>query len=212
MKAQTILAIACLALLLSAEPASAREIARAQIEYSVTVSVHEDVRPRLTKEDAEEILEGASNLLSHCNVRFKLTAPIQTFGSPPAVIRTRAQRNAVYGVDAHIKVVGEIKFCRPDLGLDIFNGCAFPRTKGRKSMIVTHARAATAPLRSILWAHEFGHRTGLQHRADSDALMTSCPNLFGHQVQVNEDECRCFRLGPGGCTKPPVRPRCADSQ
>jgi hypothetical protein len=212
MKTQTILAIACLGLLLSVQPASAREIARAQIEYSVTVSVHEDVRPRLTKEDAEEILEGASKLLSHCNVRFKLMGPIQTFGSLPAVIRTRAQRNSVYGVDAHVKVVEEIKFCRPALGLDFFDGCAFPRIKGRKSMIVTHARADTTPLRSILWAHEFGHRTGLQHRADSDALMTSCPNLFGDQVQVNEDECRCFRLGPGGCIRPPVRPMCADGR
>ena len=146
------------------------------------------------------------------DVQTEWSSPNLRIARTPAVIRTEAQRDAVYRVDADIKVVGEIKFCRPDLGLDFFNGCAFPRSMGRKSMIVTHARAATVPLRSILWAHEFGHRTGLQHRADSDALMTSCPNLFGHQVQVNEDECRCFRLGPGGCTRPPVRPRCADSQ
>ena len=61
MKMQTIIAIACLGLLISVESAGAQS-AGARKEYSLTVSVHEDVRPRLTKEDVEEILEGASQI------------------------------------------------------------------------------------------------------------------------------------------------------
>ena len=84
---QTIIAIACLGLLVSVGPTGA-QLAPSRTVYSLTVSVHEDVRPRLTKEKVEEILEGASRLLNHCNVAFKLRGEIQTFGSPstPSVI------------------------------------------------------------------------------------------------------------------------------
>jgi len=209
---RTIVAIACLGALLWVEPAGAQH-AGARKEYSLTVSVHDDVRPRLSDREVRELLKGASELLksNHCDVTFKLKGTVQTFASPstPAVIRTAAQRDAVHEVEADVKVVKDIRFCRPDLG-NLFNGCAFPPSKGSKSIIVTHARAKTAPLRSILWAHEFGHRTGLQHRAASDALMTACPNLSGDETEVNQDECHCFLLGPGGCTKPDLHPVCSE--
>jgi hypothetical protein len=37
----------------------------------------------------------------------------------------------------------------------------------------------------------------LQHRAEHNALMSSCQNLPGFQREVNEHECHCFLLGPG---------------
>jgi hypothetical protein len=212
MKAQTAIAIACLGLLISVERASA-QIAVAPKEYALRVSVHEDVRPRLTKEEVDEILEGASKLLNHCNVTFKLNGPIQTFASrsTPAVIETKPQRDEVHRIDAEVKVVQEIKFCNPSLGVSFFTGCAFPFSMGRKSMIVARAHVSTVPVRSIQWAHEFGHRTGLQHRAAADALMTACSNFSGIEVEINSDECHCFRRGPENqCTRPNVRPVCAD--
>jgi hypothetical protein len=216
MKMQTIIAIACLGLLISVEPASA-QIASAQKEYPLRVSVHEDVRPRLTKEEVEEILLGASQLLKDksCDVTFKLNGPVQTFASrrTPAVIETKHQRNAVHRIDAEVKVVQEIKFCNPSIASPFFTGCAFPFSMSRKSMIVARAHMATVPVRSIQWAHEFGHRTGLRHRADADALMTACSNFSGIEVEVNSDECHCFLRGPENqCTRPNVRPVCSDKR
>jgi len=183
-----------------------------QKTYSLTVSVHKDV-PKLTDKQVKEVLNGASQLLAsnQCHVTFKLKGTVKTFASPetPSVVRTAEQRDAVHRIKANVKVVKEIRFCRPELG-HLFNGCAFPPSKGSKSIILTHVRAGTVPLRSILWAHEFGHRTGLQHRAESDALMTVCPNLFGDATDVNKEECKCFLLGPGGCTKPVGWPVCSD--
>jgi hypothetical protein len=206
MKTQVIIATACLGLLISVEPASAQK------EYPLRVSVHEDVRPRLTKSEVEEILRGASQLLkdSSCDVTFKLNGPVQTFASPstPAIIKTKAQRDAVHRIDAEVKVVQEITFCNPSQKLPFFTGCAFPFSMARKSMIVTRAHVATPPVQSIQWAHEFGHRTGLRHRADPHALMTSCPNFSGIEVEVNSDECRCFLRGPENqCTKRKVSNR-----
>jgi hypothetical protein len=204
-------AIACLGLLLWVAGAGA-EVPDSK-EYSLTVSVHADA-PKLTPGDVTKILKGAAGLLKSngCDLKFKLKGPIQTFGSnrTPAVIKTEAQRDAVHAVPADVKVVKEINYCRPDLGSQ-FNGCAYPARPGSKSIIVTHARAETVALRSILWAHEFGHRTGLHHRAEEDALMSGCGGLWGEMTDVNDGECSCFLLGPGGCPKAPSDKRCATS-
>src|SRR5438270_160211 len=49
--------------------------------------------------------------------------------------------------------------------------------------------------RGIVWAHEFGHATGLQHRSEPKALMTSVP-LAPDQRYVNQGECDSFVSGP----------------
>jgi hypothetical protein len=177
-------------------------------EYALTVSVHADA-PKLTADDVKRILKGAGDILKEngCDVTFKLKGPIQSFASPSAVIKTEEQRDAVHAVKADVKVVNDIKYCRPGLG-DRFNGCAYPATPGSKSIIVTHARAHTLSLRSILWAHEFGHRTGLHHRPDEDALMSGCGGLWGEMRDVSESECRCFLLGPSGCPSAPPDKKC----
>lgn len=207
---QIIIAIVWLGLLMWAEPARAQN-AGAPKEYSLTVSVHEEA-PRLTTREVKKILKRASRLLkqNHCDVTFKLKGEVGTFANTAAIITTSRERDAVHRVNADVKVVKDISYCNPRLGTDVFNGCAFPRSQGRKSMIVTHARAAPGLLRAILWAHEFGHRTGLQHRTDAEAVMTGCPNLSGDQVKIDEEECRCYRLGPGGCTKPDPGQVCSD--
>ena len=207
-----IAAIAVVGALLFPEGASAQQ-AGARKEYSLTVSVHSDL-PRLKRAEVEEILQGASDLLkddNDCDVRFKLKGQIQTFGSPstPAVITTAEERDAVHAVNADVKVVEEIEFCRPDLHAPHFNGCAYPAQAGSRSIIVSHKRARTPQLRSILWAHEFGHRTGLHHRGEQDALMSGCGGLWGDMTDVSREECRCFRLGPGGCPRAPSDESCS---
>ena len=153
------------------------------------------------------------------------------------------------GVDSdfHIKVVEEIKpHCVPNHGLESgFQGCSFPHDfrsiivvhPDRHRMQVRHADGSfedklvtvlfpnkTYP-EHLLWAHEFGHLTGLGHRETTPPMrnnedhcaVTTDPNapplsdrcalmrdreVFRFvlenldRVQVSERECGCFLSGP----------------
>jgi len=222
MNMQIILAVLCLALLMWAEPATAQKT------YSVSVSVHRSL-PELTADQVKKFLADASKMLqkdsSHaetdndakCNVTFELKGALTIFGSDdtPAFV-SRSDLDALHRVrpgadaDFHVKVVNKIvNFCRfPNL--TGFNGCAFP--PNFRSIIVVHPELHIdrlgRPLETFpdhrLWAHEFGHLTGLGHRDDLRALMTSCPlnEQFSEfpddaQVQVTRQECNCLQWGPG---------------
>lgn len=197
--------------------------ASAQSTYSVSISRHADI-PELNEKRINQILEDASKTLRKdsvdngdadvaCDVTFALKGPVHTFGSvdTPADIVSEQHRDAVHKVDSdiadvdfHIKVVNKIKFCRPGAGL--FNGCAFPVEF--RSIIVVSPRDDFPD--HFLWAHEFGHLTGLPHRHSKCALMTSCgvaALASVARVRVNREECGCLRGGPGFCG-PPDRVDC----
>jgi len=194
MNVRTFVAFACVGLLLGVEAASAESAS-----YSLTVKRHKSVV--LTADDVDRILRDASALLKRkdgandvaCNVTFKRNGPVETFESndTPVIIKTAADRDAVHREKADVKVVKEIDFC---IVKGSYEGCTWPPELGVKSMIVTHPGAS----RGIVWAHEFGHRTGLRHRNEPKALMSFC-DLRRNQVNVNRDECDCFLKGPGEC-------------
>lgn len=209
-----IMAILPVALLLLIDAASA------QSTYSVSVSHHASLSA-LSEEQVRQILKDASEMLrkdfvsnddadSACNVTFIVKGPVRTFDSvdTPPIIVDKQQRDAVHkvnsdvaDVDFHVKVVKEIKFCRPGVGS--FNGCAFPIEF--RSVIVLPPGGELPD--HILWAHEFGHLTGLGHRHSKCALMTAC-SVAGlksvARVRVNKEECRCLRGGLGFCPLPGV--------
>src|SRR5262249_27611977 len=56
----------------------------------------------------------------------------------------------------------------------------------------------------MILAHEFGHRTGLPHRSDTNALMACEVKVDGGQISPKE--CKCFRGGPGSCPDDPPGP------
>ncbi len=220
---QLITPIVSLALLISVEAASAQSRT-----YSVSVSRHSGA-PALTEDDVKEVLANASKVLQKnsghvdrdddvaCNVTFTLKGPVRTFAAPdtPAIV-DKPDIDAVHRVDSdvddvdfHVKVVNKIiNFCRFPGALG-FHGCSFP--PNFRSIIVVHPKMHTnragAHLLTfpdhILWAHEFGHLTGLGHRNDPRALMTPCPldeqfsNVPDAQVQVSRNECSCLRSGAG---------------
>jgi hypothetical protein len=212
---QIIIAIVCLRLLMWVEPASA------QVTHELTVSHHGDIA--LSDGEVDEILAAASEVLkkNSCNVTFKRKGSVQTFtsSSTPKAITTAAKRDAVHSETSDVKVVETIGFCR---GEGPHAGCAWDPPPGgsqpqHRSMIVEHRPDAVrnrddkAKVLGALWAHEFGHRTGLWHRDELDALMTICPLVLDQaipQVKVDSRECVCFLGGPGACRTPEPPARC----
>ena len=195
---QVIITVACLGLLLWTELAAAQN-SLPRVTHPLTVSKHESIN--LTEAQVRDILERASKLLEEdlrCNVGFRLDGSIGTFAtSTPKIINNADDLEAVHRESAHVKVVEQIKFCKQRAARgQPFLGCAW-RPGGRpKTMIVTKVESN---LSDIVWAHEFGHTTGLQHRVGTDVLMTPC-QLYYNTIEIKPAECRCFRLGQGGCT------------
>jgi hypothetical protein len=130
-----------------------------------------------------------------CSVGFTLKGDVGTFTSAPPVIKTAADLEAVHSVPADVKIVQAIKFCVGEFSEEGFLGCAW-RPKGRpKTVIVTPLVGdGIAP---FVWAHEYGHTTGLLHRLDKDrlALMTPC-DIEAFSQHVTKGECSHFIAGP----------------
>jgi hypothetical protein len=215
--------IAALALMMLVDGASA------QSAYSVSVSRHASLKKPLSEADVRNILKDASTMLRKnseangdtdvaCDVTFSLKGPIRTFGSggTSTDIVDEQSRDAVHRIDSdvrdvdfHVKIVKEIEFCRPNLN-GPFDGCAFP--VDFRSIIVVDPSEHKDKLPEgakypdhLLWAHEFGHLTGLPHRHSKVALMTSCPVvrlLSADHAQVDKEECRCLLGGAGFCKLP----------
>lgn len=200
MKMKIVIAVAWLGLLTWAEPASAQNTRT----YSLTVGRHKSVK--LTNDDVDKLLAEASKALKKCNVVLKRQGSVSTFNSSktPAHIGTAADRDAVNKEDFDIKVVAfSIDFCRVG---QMHQGCAWDppppparQLPRRKSIIVTDLKI---PNIGMVWAHEFGHRTGLPHRTETTALMACRVPTELERAELSDHECKCFRGGPGSCSDP----------
>ena len=214
-KMRTIVVPACLGLLLWVDPVSAQELP--PVVHTLKIIAHPTILPRLTIKKVKNILVGSSRLLTirnRCNVKFELDGPITSFpAGTPKDILTEDQLEAVHRVTAcgsqpscsDVKLVATIKFCKTPRNRGVV-GCAWRRPEnGPKTMIVTHTQT-TQGIREIVWAHEFGHTAGLQHRDDDPgALMTHC-DMHGGTVKVEDVECNCFRAGPGNTLQECLQP------
>src|SRR5262249_3751250 len=89
-------------------------------------------------------------------------------------------------------------------------GCSWrPEGRPRTVIVTTESVGALPGIHPVLWAHEFGHTTGLLHRKDQNdvALMTPC-GLEAFNDQINKDECRHFLVGPVTHYPPGLGPGC----
>lgn len=188
-----------LSLLLWIEPATAQDVT----VHPLKVSVHEAINSPSIQNTVEGILKEASRLLQtqdddkdvSCNVELKLDGQVTTFGSSPAVpadIKDAKSLEAVHQVPADVKIVRSITFCVGE-PQGVF-GCSW-RPKGlRKTMIVTLVGTGSG-MEGVLWAHEFGHTTGLMHRKDRDGLALMTPEIEAFHRDVTKKECRQFIAG-----------------
>lgn len=185
--------------------------------YKLTVSVHPTVHPKLTKDEIEGILKGASDILqghtdsaaqNNCKVEFKFKGFLDFPASAPDKIINEQQLDAVHDLPGDVKVVQTITFCVGEPRPDGVLGCSW-RRQGKRTVIV--ARDGFLPglgsprhdkgIGPVLWAHEFGHTTDLLHRYhkgilnNSENLMTPC-DLEAFSQSINDDECTHFRSGP----------------
>lgn len=118
-----------------------------------------------------------------CRVRLQRNGDVGTFTTGDGSIDTQAEFNTVNGLAGHVKVVNQINWCGAILPNVI--GCApVPGT----SLVVVRF---TANMEGILWAHEFGHNKGLNHRNDANAVMNATINA--NRRRINSAECTAFR-------------------
>jgi hypothetical protein len=222
MEMHNLIAIVCLVLLILLDTASAQRANPERITYLLTISHHPDIK-NLSAEAVDKILIEASNVLKTCNVAFKRKGVLRAFGSdkPTDVIKplnkigNEDDRDIVHGEQFDVKIVQFIGFCRESASGG-YRGCAWDPSPGgsepqKRSMIIKRAifNQRQALLGGVIFAHEFGHRTGLWHRDGENVLMSPCV-LEPDDVQIDPGhECDCFRKGPGGCSKPEPNPPAA---
>lgn len=203
-------AILLLGLLCSADPASAQKLKI----YPITVSVHPSIYPGLTQSNIEKILKDASDLLqkspNRCGVGFKFAGFVPFPPSAPGSINDAASLEAVHRVPADVKVVLAINYCAFGRQTGIV-GCSWRPNNGRKTMIVTNQMYGFNA-EHVVFAHEFGHTTGLLHRSDDrDGLMWPC-GLDVINESVTKDECRHFLAGPTNHYPPGLGPACPQNR
>ena len=112
-----------------------------------------DSNIRLRKRDRLDDVRSAVELRRNGNVSTFGTTGSPP-GTPPSIIVTQADQNAVFAVSGNIKVVAAINFCGSALAA---NGCTLTGT--RNEIVRSGVGGST-------WAHEFGHAQGLPDRMD----------------------------------------------
>lgn len=163
---------------------------------NVTVQRHSTVS--LSEADADRILADMSSVLQTADVAgdvataivFTRVGPVTVLpANVPGVIQSQANFNTLMAAGTGVKIVRQIRWCGGPGGSII--GCApLP-----SAVVNVSAVRFTASLEGILWAHEYGHNCGLDHRTNnSNALMF--PSVASSRRVVTASESAAYLRGP----------------
>jgi len=134
-----------------------------------------------------------------CCIQLGRTEPGAVFGTNGDgldVITTSGELNAVIGQSvARVKVVDYIGWCGSP-GSNII-GCGFTPGKG---MVVV--RISGSANEGKLWAHEFGHNTGLGHNPSSGYIMSG--GLSAGNTKLTQSECNKYHFPSGAAQAVPI--------
>jgi hypothetical protein len=117
-----------------------------------------------------------------CDVEFIRDGGVTVFSTGDGSIDSQAEFNTIIGLTGYVKVVNQINWCS-GIGFNII-GCA--PTPGSSLAVV---RFTTIHQEGILWAHEYGHTQGLQHRS-GDVVMNG--TIDANNTRVNSTECNAY--------------------
>ena len=147
----------------------------------------------LTNARAYAILVDATNALQvndgpgdvACAVGLVRQGDVTTFATGDGSIDSQAEfTTVVINPPGNVKVVNAINWCG-GLAPNII-GCA--PVPGNALAVVRF----TANQEGILWAHEYGHNKGLNHRTD-DQNVIMFPSIATNRLRVNQAECDAYR-------------------
>ena len=154
--------------------------------YEMPISQHNTSAPALTNARADTIAADMTSVLQdddgpgdeECRVRFERDGNVATFTATTGIINSQADFNAIINLPGMVKVVNQINWCGA-ISPNII-GCA--PIPGNSFTVVRVAQNQEG----ILWAHEFGHNRGLNHRNDPNAVMNPIILLTARRVTAAE--------------------------
>ena len=167
----------------------------------LTVSRHS--RARLTDLRADEILADASSVLQtdegardvSCAVRMVRRGDVTVFDDGDGSVDSQQELAEVFDLPGSAKVVFALNICSGGFNSSVL-GCAFVPGD---SIVVERfaANQAARDQEGILWAHEFGHNQGLDHRdtTNDDTVMAS--TIGANRRRLNRAECDAFHVAEG---------------
>ncbi len=159
--------------------------------HQIQISQHNTSAPVLSDARADMIATDMTLLLRVsdspgdviCDVRFERDGNVNTFAATTGIINSQADFNTVINLPGTVKVVNQINWCGA-LAPNII-GCA--PIPGNSFAAVRFGLF----LEGVLWAHEFGHNRGLNHRNDPNAVMN--PIILTTARGVNAAECAAYQ-------------------
>jgi hypothetical protein len=129
----------------------------------------------LTDAEAASILSDANQVLQEvsgdgdvsCTIGLRRSGPVTTFTTGDGEIDSQEEFDEIIKLPGQIKVVNAINYCggyHAEPG-SMFIGCA---PIGGSSLVVVRLENPGPHEEGILWAHEYGHNCGLDHRSAAD--------------------------------------------
>ena len=170
--------------LAATEPCAVRELTIRRHDTAALNNARADV----ILADASTVLQtddGAGDIA--CTVTLARSGNVGVFNTGDGSLDTNAELTAVFDLPGNVKVVDEVNFCAGRFNVS-FIGCGL--TPGASFI----TERFTANQEGILWAHEFGHNQGLQHR-DTSTNNVMFFSIGTNRRRVNQGECTAF-IGP----------------